>query len=194
MKKIVSALFCLVLVFSAMIAGAEYLEEDSEYLSGYLAQLLERYEAGEFGDELYAFEAWSPGGNTMSMLIYRDGDAPVILEGRYSDYNRWEIGDQDYMDYKMYMADTDFDAMPKWSPAIATDYKYSISDGIVYNYIHFTPDKKAYVRIVEPGVLKKRGNIDRRIENYYDLVAREERYTDFVELHRWIIDQLHLNE
>ena len=194
MKKIIPALFCLVLVFSAVIAGAEYLEADSEYLSGYLAELLERYEAGEFGDELYAFEAWTEGRNTISMLIYRDGDTPVIVEKDYPDYNRWEITEESYAEYKTYIIDTNFDAKPRWNPVIATDYKFSMSGGIGYNYIHFTPDKKALVHIYEPGALKMRDHFRMRVDNYDELVAREEKYTDMVELHKRILDQLHMGE
>lgn len=194
MKKLILVLICIVVSFSAINAGAEYLEADSEYLRLSLAPLLERYEAGEFGDELYAFEAWSMGRNTISMLIYRDEDTFVILEGQYSNYNRWEITDETYAEYKTFITDRNFDAKPKWSHAVATDYRFSISDGIVYSYIHFTPEKKALVIMHEPGALKARGNIDGRIENYYELVAREEKYTDLVELHKWIIDQLHMNE
>lgn len=194
MKKIISALLCMVLAFSAVAAGAEYLEEDSGRLSGYM-ELLERYEAGEFGDELYYFEAWSSVGvHTMSVLIYRDGDTPVVIERNYPNDNRWEITEQSYDEYKTYIIDTNFDAKPQWSPITATDYKYSISGGTLYNYIHFTPDKKAYVRMHVPGALKMWSHIGISVDNYDELVAREERYVDFVELHRWLIDQLHMSD
>lgn len=172
MKRFIGLMVCAILSLTAVCVCAEELDtSDMEALEGdyVLTSLLEDFEAGEYGDEMYCISQYGyMGGGETHFMIYKDDDN-INFVVNYSNlrynvyYNDYDESDPDYVpdetiftatlteeeyDYiENYIESQAIDCLPDWNTGI-------VHDGSEYQYTHFTKDEKYAVSMNNVGVVE----------------------------------------
>lgn len=150
-KKLSCLILVLIFIISTVCANAHAIVASDNSTSAFgfnfynYRYFLDDYNNGKFGDEVYYLA--SRGGQGDIAVFQKDGLVMVVLYQNWGRYQERTLRADEYQNLLSYIQENKIDALPDWDTE-------RISDGVEYEYLHFTADKKSAVYINNPGAVK----------------------------------------
>ncbi|HIW57009.1 MAG TPA: copper amine oxidase N-terminal domain-containing protein [Firmicutes bacterium] len=200
MKKFIGLMVCAILSLTAVCVCAEELDtSDMEALEGdyVLTSLLEDFDAGKYGDEMYCISEYAyMGVSETYFIVYKDDNNINFVVNysylRYNDYyNDNDESDPDYVPAKTLftasLTEEEYDYIENYIESQAIDYLPDwntriVSDGCEYQYTHFTKDEKYAVSMNNVGVVEGKNdavyaNLIKLFWSFVDMDEDDEGYS-----------------
>lgn len=150
MKKMLSILVSCALVLTSLFTGVQAVVLDNvdnfhSPRSHHVADVLEDFKNGKFGDEVYYLASFGSWGDEGDIAVFQqDGKAHIVLYQPWGRYQERLLTDGEYESFVSFLRIHKADALDDWDTN-------EIMDGREYEYMHFTQDTKAAVYMNNPG-------------------------------------------
>lgn len=181
-KKVLCSVLCLILIFSVAPAFAAVIPEGSPYYPRAVRELLDAYQNGEYGDEVYHLTivgGWMLDEETIVITV-KDGAATLSYTERNRERTQTRVlSAAEYQALVSYMDENKVDSLPSWDTG-------AVMDGVWYYLTHITPDDVSYVYINNPGVFSKHADAafydEDEYENYIEIYGDDSVYVGLVDM------------